>query len=281
MYELFLTALVEDKDFNAACAVLSGFCAMSPWETVNRVLYLQGPSRPSGITNQSSIDKPLRKDLALLWKELHQSLSRQSCILQVRYEIVKDRDMGPSAAPMDLDSMPGVLRWADFPDPPHGRPLLTQRKMVEIWEQKKLLPIMRDNNYRFKTEILEENYRFFREEIEFCLTRQYFLRSIGDYAPLESRGGQQPSPLTSLPAWDAVTPVDMQNRWILLVKSHVVQDNKPDDIKLAQDQLLSIRGELEGAFDFKIIDRKVHDTRIAQQQQGIQALPQKVMLGKT
>ncbi|KFG78044.1 hypothetical protein MANI_000620 [Metarhizium anisopliae] len=270
MYELFLTALVEDKDFNAACAVLSGFCAMSPWETVNRVLYLQGPPRPSGITNQSSIDKPLRKDLALLWKELHQSLSRQSCILQVRYEIVKDRDMGPSAAPMDLDSMPGVLRWADFPDPPHGRPLLTQRKMVEIWEQKKLLPIMRDNNYRF-----------FREEIEFCLTRQYFLRSIGDYAPLESRGGQQPSPLISLPAWDAVTPVDMQNRWILLVKSHVVQDNKPDDIKLAQDQLLSIRGELEGAFDFKIIDRKVHDTRIAQQQQGIQALPQKVMLGKT
>ncbi|TWU78435.1 hypothetical protein ED733_008848 [Metarhizium rileyi] len=270
MYELFLTALVEDKDFNAACAVLSGFCAMSPWETVNRVLYLQGPPRPSGITNQSSIDKPLRKDTAMLWKELHQSLSRQSCILQVRYEIVKDRDMGPSSAPMDLDSTPGVLRWADFPDPPHGRPLLTQRKMVEIWEQKKLLPIMQDNNYRF-----------FREEIEFCLTRQYFLRPIGDYTPLESGGGQQPSPLTSLPVWDAVTPVDMQNRWILLVKSHVVQDNKPDEIRIAQDRLLSIRGELEGAFDFKIIDRKVHDTRIAQQQQGIQALPQKVMLGKT
>lgn len=159
MYELFLTALVEDKDFNAACAVLSGFCAMSPWETVNRVLYLQGPPRPSGITNQSSIDKPLRKDLALLWKELHQSLSRQSCILQIRYEIVKDRDMGPSAAPMDLDSMPGVLRWADFPDPPHGRPLLTQRKMVEIWEQKKLLPIMRDNNYRYAGSQIRRDFR--------------------------------------------------------------------------------------------------------------------------
>ncbi|KHN94352.1 uncharacterized protein MAM_07781 [Metarhizium album ARSEF 1941] len=283
MYELFLTALIEEKDFNAACSVLSGFCAMSPWETLNRVLYLQGPPRPSGITNQSSIEKPLRKDTALLWKELHQSLSRQSCILQVRYEVVKDRDLGPSSAPMDLDGMPGVLRWADFPDPPHGRPWLSQRKMVEIWEQKKLLPIMRDNNYRFKTEILEENYRFFREEVEFCLSRQYFLRPLGDYAPLESRGGQQPSPspITSLPAWDDVTPVDMQNRWILLVKSHVVQDNKPDDIRIAQDQLLSIRGELEGAFDFKTFDRKVHDTRIAQQQQGIQALPQKVILGKT
>lgn len=73
----------------------------------------------------------------------------------------------------------------------------------------------------------------------------------------------------------------MQNRWVLIVRSHVLQDNKPDEIRKAQDQLLSIKGELEGAFDFKTIDRKVHDTRIAQQQQGIQALPQKVMLGKT
>ncbi|KAG5929446.1 hypothetical protein E4U53_002451 [Claviceps sorghi] len=281
MYELFLTALVEAKDFNAACAVLGGFCAMSPWETVNRVLYFQGPPRPSGITNQSSIDKPMRKDAAFLWKDLHQSLSRQSCILQAQYEVVKDRDMGSSATPMDLDATPGVLRWADFPDPPHGRPLITQRKMVEIWEQKKLPSILQDNNFRFKTEILEENHRFFRDDIEFCLTRHYFVKGIANYTSLESRGDQQSSPLTALPAWSAVTPVDSQNRWILLVKVHVLQDNKPDEIRKCQDLLMSVRGELEGAFDFKAIDRKVHDTRIAQQQQGIQALPQKVMLGKT
>lgn len=150
MHELFLTAFVEDKDFNAACAVLGGFCAMSPWETVNRVLYFQGPPRPSGITNQSSIDKPMRKDAAFLWKDLHQSLSRQSCILQARYEVLKDRDMGPSATPTDLNALPGVLRFADFPDPPHGRPLITQRKIVEIWEQKKLPSILRENNYRYR-----------------------------------------------------------------------------------------------------------------------------------
>ncbi|KAG5914870.1 hypothetical protein E4U42_000274 [Claviceps africana] len=281
MYELFLTALVEAKDFQAACAVLGGFCAMSPWETVNRVLYFQGPPRPSGITNQASIDKPMRKDAAILWKDLHQSLSRQSCILQARYEVVKDRDMGPSATPMDLDATPGVLRWADFPDPPHGRPLITQRKMVEIWEQKKLPCILRDNNFRFKTEILEENHRFFRDDVEFCLTRHFFIKGIAHYTSLESRGDEESSPLTALPAWDAVTPIDLQNRWILLVKVHVLQDNKPDEIRKFQDLLMSIRGELEGAFDFKAIDRKVHDTRIAQQQPGIQALPQKVMLGKT
>ncbi|KAK2594373.1 hypothetical protein QQS21_007933 [Conoideocrella luteorostrata] len=281
MYELFLTALVEERDFNAACAVLSGFCAMSPWETLNRVLYFQGPPRPTGITNQTSIEKPMRKDAAFLWKDLHQSLSRQSFILQAKYEIVKDRDMSPSAAAIDLDGTAGLLRWTDFPDPPHGRPLITQRKIVEIWEQKKLPSILRDNNFRFKTETIEEMYRFFQDDIEFCLTRQYFVKNIGEYTPLESRGDQQPSPLETLPTWDSATPVDMENRWILLVKSHVLQDNKPDEIRKAQDRLISLRGELEGAFDFKTIDRKVHDTRIAQQQQGIKALPQKVVLGKT
>lgn len=123
-------------------------------------------------------------------------------------------------------------------------------------------------------------YRFFRDEVEFCLTRQYFLRAIHDYAPLEARQHQPSEPLSTLPAWESLTPVDMQNRWILQVKAHVLQDNKPDDIRKAQDQLASIRVELEGSFDFKTIDRKVHDTRVATQQQGIQALPQKVMLGK-
>jgi mediator of RNA polymerase II transcription subunit 18 len=65
-----------------------------------------------------------------------------------------------------------------------------------------------------------------------------------------------------------------------MVKAHVLQDNKPDEIRKAQDQLLSIRGELDGVFDFRAIDRKVHDTRVAQQQQGVQVLPQKVTLGK-
>ncbi|GJN73487.1 hypothetical protein PLICBS_007565 [Purpureocillium lilacinum] len=281
MYELFLTALVEDADFQAACAVLGGFCAMPPWETVNRVLYFQGPPRPAGISNQSSIDKPMRKDVAFLYKDLHQNLSRQSFVLQARYEILKDRDMGPSSAPQDLDAAAGILRWADFPDPPTARPVLTQRKVVELWEQKKLPSVMRDNNFQFKTETVEELYRFFRDDIEFCLSRQYFLKRINDYMPLGPTQHNTTEPLQTLPAWDALTPMDGQNRWVLQIKAHVLQDNKPDEIRKAQDQLMAIRGELDGVFDFKTIDRKVHDTRLAMQQQGIQALPQRVMLGKT
>ncbi|KAL7957337.1 mediator complex, subunit Med18 [Trichoderma compactum] len=281
MYELFLTALVEDGDINTALAVLSGFCSMQPWESVSRVIYFQGPPRPSGITNQRSFEKPIRKEAALLWKELHQNLSRQSFVLQARYEIYKDRDLGPSAEPVDLDTVPGTLRWTDFPDPPRNQPILTQRKKVELWEQRKLLSVLRENNHQFKTETIEDTYRFFRDDVEFCLTRHYFIGPLEDYVPLAAKSAPPTEPKSALPAWESLTRVDSQNRWILQVKAHVVQDNKPDEIKKAQDQLLKFRTDLEGVFDFKVIDRKVHDTRVVMQQQGVQVLPQKVLLGKS
>ncbi|KAI5462045.1 mediator complex, subunit Med18 [Mariannaea sp. PMI_226] len=281
MYEVFLTALVEDGDFGAACAVLSGLCGMSPWESFHRVLLFQGPPRPVGISNQSSIDKPIRKEVGLLWKEIHQNLTRQSFILQVRYDILKDSDLGPNARSVDLDSTPGTLRWTDFPDPPHGRPVLTQRKKVELWDQKKLPSVMRDNQHTLKGETIEEIYRFFREDIEFCLVRQYYPYAYApNYAPTTPSGWVPAAPEAKLPAWENLITVDTQKRWFLFVKAHVLQDHKPDEIRKVQDQLLGIRNELDGVFDFRSIDRKVYDTRIAQQQQGIQTLPQKVMLGK-
>jgi mediator of RNA polymerase II transcription subunit 18 len=148
MYELFMTSSVDGGEINAACSILSGLCGMPPWETVTRVLYFQGPPRPTGISNQTSIDKPVRREVGLLWKDMHQSLARQSFVLQARYEVSRETDMGPHAPAVDLDAEPGILRWIDFPDPPHGRPLLTQRKFVELWEQKHLLSVMRDNHYQ-------------------------------------------------------------------------------------------------------------------------------------
>ncbi|KAG4260285.1 hypothetical protein FPRO04_08833 [Fusarium proliferatum] len=279
MHEIFLTALIEDKDFTSACAVLGGLTNMDPWQSIQRVLYFQGPQRPTGISNQSSIEKPIRNNNGFLWKELHQNLTRQSFILQTRYDVLKDRDMGANSSPMDLDATQGILRWTDFPDPPRGQPLLTQRKKVELWDQKKLPSVMRDNNHIFKTETIEEVYRFYRDDIEFCLTRHYFLQPLEHYTPMESKQ-QATIPMGSLPPWESLTPVDQQKRWFLQVKAHVVQDNKPDEIRKAQDQLLSVRRELDGVFEFRGIDRKVHDTRVMQQMQGVQQLPQKVMVGK-
>ncbi|KAF4122021.1 Med18 protein [Geosmithia morbida] len=296
MYELFLTALVEADDFNAACSVLGGLCGMPPWESVMRVLYFQAPPQPPGFANHSSLDKPIRKDTAFLLKELHQNLSRLPFILQTRYEVDKDRAMGESAAPADLNSLPGMLRWTNLPDPPQGRPHLTQRKMVEVWEQKNLQTLMSDNNYEvlelfglirltetwhsFKTEMVEDMYRFYRDHIEFCLYRQLFVRPISDYVPMETRTTPPSPPLERLPAFDSLTPVDAQGRWILLVKTHVLNDNRPEDLRKAHEELNAIRSELDGVFDFRSIDRNVHDPRVPRRQQGVQVLPQKVTLGK-
>lgn len=179
MYELFLTALIEDRELESACSILEGYCGMRPWETVHRVLFFQGPPKAAGIPIQSSIDKPIRKETALLWKELHHGLSRQSFILQARYDLLHyktwapnaEADAGsssegnpaaaaaaaaapPPAACSDLNAIPGILRWADFPDPPQGRPYITQRKKVELWDQKRLPSVLSDNKHQYVIKLL-------------------------------------------------------------------------------------------------------------------------------
>ncbi|GJC81420.1 mediator of RNA polymerase II transcription subunit 18 [Colletotrichum liriopes] len=244
MYELFLTTLVDDDDIQAACSVLGGLCAMPAWQSLHRVLYFKGPAKPGGISKQNSIVKTPRKDIQMLWKDLHQQLSRQSYILQARYEVFKDKDFGPTA--------------------PENRSSVTQRKKTEIWDQKNLLSVMRDNNYQFKSEAVEETYQFFRDDVEFCLSRHYILQMNGDNGPL-----------TQTAPWDTMSPADPGRRWMFLIKVHVHQDNKPDEILKAHEQLANIRRELEGVFDFKMFDRRIHDTRVAVEMRNAPApLPQ-------
>lgn len=152
MYELFLTALIEGVDVEPACAILSGVCGMQPWHSTERVLYFQGPARPAGMGNLNSLGPSIRdrqNRKAHQFKELHQKLSKESFILQTRFDVSKDTHLGPSAAPMDLNSSAGILRWTDFPDPTHNRPHLTSRGKVEIWDQPGLMTVMGDNQYMF------------------------------------------------------------------------------------------------------------------------------------
>lgn len=150
MYELFLTALIEGVDLDPACAILSGVCGMQPWHSTERVLFFQGPYRPSGLANLNSLGPSIRdrnNRKVHQFKELHQKLSKESFVLQTRYDVSKDTQMGPEAAAMDLNSTPGILRWTDFPDPPHNRPHLTSRGKVEIWDQPGLMAMMADNQF--------------------------------------------------------------------------------------------------------------------------------------
>jgi mediator of RNA polymerase II transcription subunit 18 len=151
MYEVFLSSVISEKDFPSMCAVLCGLCeAPQPWKTIERVLYYQGPALPAGLSKRASIDQvALRQDKANadLWNELHVATSRQSYLLTARYELTKEQ-FGPSVPPMDFNAMKGILRFSDFPDPPPpSKPLLLQRKIVELWEQKNLLAVLKDNGY--------------------------------------------------------------------------------------------------------------------------------------
>lgn len=126
---------------------------MQPWHSTERVLFFQGPSRPAGMANLNSLGPSIRdrnNRKAHQFKELHQKLSKESFVLQTRYDVSKDTQMGASAVPMDLNNTAGILRWTDFPDPPHNRPPhLTSRGKVEIWDQPGLMTVMMDNQYTY------------------------------------------------------------------------------------------------------------------------------------
>jgi mediator of RNA polymerase II transcription subunit 18, fungi type len=122
----------------------------------------------------------------------------------------------------------------------------------------------------FKSESIEESYTYFRDNIEYSLVQ---------YRPLPALPGAdgQPLPLQSMPPWDEIDPVDPACKWILFVRSHVLEDNSPEKMQKAHEELMAIRDELLGVFEFKIFDRRAHDTRLTQQTNNMPApLPQKV-----
>jgi mediator of RNA polymerase II transcription subunit 18, fungi type len=108
----------------------------------------------------------------------------------------------------------------------------------------------------FKSEAIEEALHFFRDEVEFCLFRHY---------PLPPVIADRPKPLSALPPWESLQIIDQERRWMFVVRYNVLLDSKPDEIKKGTDILMGIKKELEGVFDFKIYDRRCHDTRIAKE----------------
>ncbi|SPO05594.1 uncharacterized protein DNG_08281 [Cephalotrichum gorgonifer] len=259
MYELSLLAFVDDKDVPASLSVLSGLCSQSPWESIHRVHFLHGPGRPTGMPNPSPTPTNQQKDVPALWKELDRALGRQSYHLQLRYEVSK-ADFG-KADGMDFNAAPGILRWVDFPEPAQAVPgaekgVVMQRKKVEIWGQKNLHSVLAGNSYSLTSDQIEHGYSFFRDDIEICLHRYLLPRPQG----------QPPSnataPTNPLPPWDSVTNVDDLQHWMLVVKLHVLQDNKPDEVRKAQEQLVALKNELDGVFQFEVIDRQFFDSRV-------------------
>ena len=49
---------------------------------------------------------------------------------------------------------------------------------------------------------------------------------------------------------------------MLMVKLCVLEDNDPEKIKTAMNELMEIRTKMEALFDFKPVDRRDFDTRV-------------------
>lgn len=283
MQDLFLTSFVRGgEEFERACAVLQAVANMSGWHSLHRVVFYSGPLPPKGLPNTRSAQQVLQhqptgakpspqqqQQTAALWATLNQALTKTSYVMQVRYEVFKDRDMAEKAEESDqgaedassaaaadsgaeLNKTIGTLRWTDLPvKQPDSNPV-TQRKKVDIPDHKNLIAVLKDNNHTYKSEAIEESVSYYIDSVEITLVRHYRLP-------------ESTQPLKALPSWSSLQLVDPSGTWILHLRTSVQEDNAYDKIKDAQDELLRIRDQLGGVFEFKTYDRRVHDTRIIQQ----------------
>ncbi len=65
-----------------------------------------------------------------------------------------------------------------------------------------------------------------------------------------------------LPAFDLLTPFDTENKWILTASVLVAKGDDPVQMKTGMDELVAVKTDFEGCFDFKPLDRHIFDTRI-------------------
>ncbi|KAI0469253.1 mediator complex, subunit Med18 [Xylaria cf. heliscus] len=249
MHELFLTATVKQGDFDTASAVLQGLSWMTARRTIYRVLFFAGQPAPRGLAGTAPAPNVLPRAAQHLWGELHKQLLRSSYVLQAAYEVSPETDFGKDA-PMDFGRLPATLRWTDLPDPLRDSPI-TSRKKIEVPFLNSLPRVLVDNKQGYTNELIQESYSFNRGDLEIVLSRYYHLP--------DSPG----RPIAHLPPWTDLRPVDPAQKWVLHVKLHVAEDGQPEKLAKANEELLRNKAEFDKLFDFKVVDRRVFDTRIA------------------
>jgi mediator of RNA polymerase II transcription subunit 18 len=86
-HELFITAIVENEDFETTLRILQGYCAMGPTNVLTRKLTWEGPRtrNPTGIDPKFIKAQPPLK--VPQWNGLSAQLSRQSYTMHLLYEV--------------------------------------------------------------------------------------------------------------------------------------------------------------------------------------------------
>ncbi|KAI1292921.1 mediator complex, subunit Med18 [Xylaria venustula] len=248
MHELFLTGAVKSGEFDTACAILQGLSWMTARRSIYRILFFTGQPQPKGLPKTPLPSSLPRQNEKQLWVELSKQLLRSSYILQAAYEVAPETDFGKETT-VDLNRIPATLRWTDLPDPLRDSPI-TSRKKIEVPFQHNLPGTLTANMHAYTHELIQESYSFNRGDLEIVMSRYYQLP--------ESPG----RPIVHLPAWDDLRPVDPAQKWVLNIKLNVTDDGQPEKLKQANEELMRNKAEFEKLFDFKVIDRRVFDTRI-------------------
>lgn len=109
MHELFICANVSHEDYVATLLIIQGYCSMIPEKLIRRRLIFEGPrSRvlqgldPQTIATRAKHSPPK----LMLWKTLHDQLSRQSFKITLIYELSMDDFTQPKVT--GADDMPEI-----------------------------------------------------------------------------------------------------------------------------------------------------------------------------
>ncbi|KAL2133440.1 hypothetical protein VTI74DRAFT_2326 [Chaetomium olivicolor] len=258
-HEIFLCAVVADPDALKARALLGGFTETSGQhhQFIRVQHYEPQDLTVKGFTTIKQLQKE-RAPTTQQWQELHQILAKQPSVLQVRTNVTEQVQNAvtrgdPTTVRIPAEK-PHILRWTDLPDPPNPRlPFITQRKIVDIADPR-AVKILVENKFKAKSHLLEESYHWWRNDVEYALTRTFVIS-------LDPNTDDSPSQQISNPAsLEPATPF-----WILYVRTKVDSTSSasmPERMKQAQAVLVQVREQLLGVFDFKAFDRRCHDTRV-------------------
>ena len=78
---------------------------------------------------------------------------------------------------------------------------------------------------------------------------------------LQLPAGIQPNYNSPLPDFESLHPFDEENKWILLISVRVANGKDPDQVQQGVSELMGVKNEFEGCFNFHMVDRHTLDTR--------------------
>ena len=85
---------------------------------------------------------------------------------------------------------------------------------------------------------------------------------ISRYFNLPEELQKQPAPIERLPAFESLLPFDPENKWVLTASLEVSNGKDQELMKQGTEELLDIKSQFEGCFDFEIMHRHLFDTRV-------------------